>query len=90
MNGPELSASLRTSMAQFDPANQYYPPEWFALCAALDSFALTVDRGPINNSPHMHVWCVTRRYADSKAERCECSATRLVYDDGRAHSGHLP
>jgi hypothetical protein len=66
MNGPEVSASLRT-----------------------------FDKGPINDGqiedrPHIHAWCVTRWYADSKAERCECNATRLIYNDGRAHSGDLP
>jgi hypothetical protein len=89
MNASELSASLRMSMTRVDPANRLYPPKCLTLCAALDAFALAVDRGPINDSPQKHAWCVTSWYADSKAERCECSATRLVYNDGTAHSGHL-
>jgi hypothetical protein len=28
-----------------------------------------------------NAWCLTRLYADSKAERCECGVTRLVYND---------
>jgi hypothetical protein len=56
----------------------------------LDAFTQTVDKGPINDGPHMHAWCVARRYADSQAERCECGATRLVYDDSKAHAEQLP
>jgi hypothetical protein len=87
--GAEPSLALHTSMTQVNPANRYCPPVCSTLCAALDAFALAVDRGPINDSPRVHAWCATRWYADSKAERCECGATRIVNNDGTTHSGHL-